>query len=79
MNYRGMGRHDVPISFRWDLPRIDPALFALLEEIKRVRVALGQSGVQEFIAQSRIRGYLECSDEDATRLGAAPQVQESDE
>lgn len=63
------GRHDTPrISFRWTLPRIDPAWMTLLGSIRDVRAAAGQDGVDKFIDEWRKRGYLECSDEDASRL-----------
>lgn len=63
------GRHDKPrISFRWDLPRIDPAWVLLLGSIKDVRAAAGQEGVDLFINEWRKRGYLDCTDEDAARL-----------
>jgi len=63
------GRHDTPrISFRWDLPRVDPAWVILTRDLEHVRKVAGQQGVEAFIAEWRRRGHLECSDEDAAKL-----------
>ena len=68
MSFHSHNRHRQAISFRWDLPRIDPAWMTLLGSIKDVRAAAGQEGVNKFIDEWRRRGLIECSDEDAARL-----------
>lgn len=68
MSFHSHNRYRQAISFRWDLPRIDPAWFTLLGAIKDVREAAGQEGVDKFIDEWRKRGLLECSDEDAEKL-----------
>ena len=68
MSFHSHNRYRQAISFRWDLPRIDPAWAVLLGSINDVRAAAGQDGVDKFIDEWRKRGHLECSDEDAARL-----------
>lgn len=66
--HSGQNRRAPRISFRWDLPRIDPAWVTLLGAIKDVRAVAGQDGVDKFIDEWRKRGFIECSDEDAEKL-----------
>lgn len=68
VSFHSHNRYRQAISFRWDLPRIDPVWMVLLGAIKEVRAAAGQEGVDAFIDEWRRRGHLECSDEDAAKL-----------
>ena len=68
MSFHSHNRYRLAIKFRWDLPSINEQWIALEVILRDVRARLGQSGVEEFVAEWRKRGHIECSDEAAKEL-----------